>query len=278
MNFWQKIKSSIYDAEFYRSIPKESFNQALKYYFLFCLLITFFRMVFLIFPIAATVTAATQYIHEFANKYPSNLTIAIHNGKLNINQPQPYTIPLCDNNGNCEKIIINTHNQNIQNTLKQQNVLMVITKDTAFTKEATGDIKGYPLSQMNDLTINKATVTALVKQLLPWANVATPVIILLAGIAYYIGYLLKMVTLLFLALLIWLFGKKFISGLTYEQSYKISLHAITLAIMTSLFLDVTSWFLHIYSFIFMQTMIGLLVFIFNINTAGRKIAKPHKGK
>lgn len=279
MEFLQKIKSSIYDPEFYRNISKKPFSEAIKYYLLFCLLVTIFRIVFLVFPTITMVNAMTQRINTFITTYPKTLEIKLHQGKLTINQPQPYTIPLCDESSTCDNIVIDTQNPNINAYAKQKNVLLLLTKDTAFFQQTNGDIRGYSLAKIGNLRINKQIVTAFVAQISPWIKMSIPILLLFAGIAYYSSYLLTLVYLFFLALLLWLLAKKFAPKMTYSESYKVALHMVTLGIIVTLLLDVTGWFLHISPFPFMETMISLLVFTFNRNTAGTKMPKqPTKPK
>src|SRR5947209_3796140 len=110
MNFWLKIKSSIYDPEFYRSIPKESLQSAVQYYVLFCVVITLLKMAFLLFPITTGVTAITQGINQEVTKFPKTLQVNIHNGHAAATGKQPYTFPLCDTKGNCTNLVIDTRN------------------------------------------------------------------------------------------------------------------------------------------------------------------------
>src|SRR6185437_14513983 len=105
MNFLLKIKNSIYNPSFYRSIAVTSFGSALRYYLLLCLLITLLRVAFLVFPIASGIHSFIQTAStEVVNAYPKDLSISIHNGIATINKPQPYVIPLCDNQNNCKRI------------------------------------------------------------------------------------------------------------------------------------------------------------------------------
>ncbi|HSW87597.1 MAG TPA: DUF1189 family protein [Candidatus Saccharimonadales bacterium] len=276
MNFIDNIKNSIYNPGFYRNIQKESFGAALKYYLLLCLLITFFRLVFLFFPIS---NGITSFVHagteNLIKTYPNNLVLTIHKGVLNINQPQPYTFPVCVTD-QCENIVIDTGNPNINTYLNQKNLFMLLTKNTAYIKSSEGNTRVYSLSQIGDVTINKSMVMDFVQHVSPWTKFFIPIALLFTGIALYIGFLFKLVYLLFLAVILWLLAKKFAPGMTYEQSYKVSLHVVTLGIFVALFIDVTSWFFHIYSFPFMETIFSILIFIINFNTTGGKAIKKKK--
>lgn len=279
MDFFEKIKNSIYNPTFYRNIPKESFGTALKYYLLLCLLVTFFRLVFLSFPIATAINSGVRAGTEgLLQTYPNNLEIIVHQGKLRVNRPQPYTLPVCFDANPCEDIVIDTQKPDVHSYLKQKNLFMLLTKDTAYIKTSDANTRVYDLSQVGDLTLNKNIVTNFVKQISPWVKFFIPLAIVFTGIMLYIGFMFKLVYLLFLAVILWLLAKKFAPGMTYGQSYKISLHVVTLGIFVALFLDVTSWFFHIYSFPFMETIFSILVYIINFNTAGTKITKTTKKK
>src|SRR5258708_1163574 len=127
MNFLQKIKSSIYDPAFYRMISKESFGSAFKYYFLLSFLLTIFMTLFLVFPITRGITTFTQqFSKDIINSYPNELQIALKNGHVVTNVSQPYSIPVCDENRQCENIIIDTRNTINEGYLQQSNLLALI--------------------------------------------------------------------------------------------------------------------------------------------------------
>lgn len=274
MDFIENIKNSVYNPTFYRNIPKESFGAAFRYYLLLCLLVTFFRLVFLSFPVATNVTSAVQAgTQGLLTNYPGNLEVTIHQGKLSVNQPLPYIFPICFKDAACQNIIIDTNKPDVETYLKQKNLFMLLTQEKAYIKGSTSDTRIYDLSQMGDMEINRPIVTNFVHAISPWTKFFVPFALLFIGIMLYIGFLFKLVYLLFLALILWLLARKFVPGITYSQSYKISLHVVTLGILAALVLDVTSWFFHIYSFPFMETIFSILVFLINFNTAGKKETK-----
>lgn len=274
MDFIENIKNSVYNPTFYRNIPKESFGAALRYYLLLCLLVTFFRLVFLSFPVATNVTSAVQAgTQGLLNNYPGNLEVTIHQGKLSVNQPEPYILPLCFKDAACQNIIIDTNRPDVETYLKQKNLFMLLTQDKAYIKSSSTDIRVQDLSQIGDMKVNKSVVINFLHDISPWTKFFVPFALLFIGIMLYIGFLFKLVYLLFLTLILWLLARKFAPGMTYGQSYKISLHVVTLGILAALLLDVTSWFSHIYSFPFMGTLFSILIFLINFNTAGTKTTK-----
>ncbi|HSW96910.1 MAG TPA: DUF1189 family protein [Candidatus Saccharimonadales bacterium] len=274
MDFLENIKNSVYNPNFYRNIPKESFNSALKYYLLLCLLVTFFRLVFLSFPIATSINMAVKTgTQGLLETYPANLEITIHKGQLAINQPQPYILPLCSQTDHCVDIVIDTKKPDVDNYLKQKNLFMLLTKDTVYIKSSEENTRVSSLSRIRDLTLNKSVIMDFIRHISPWTKFFIPLAILFIGVILYIGFLFKLIYLLILAVILWLLAKKFAPGLSYGQSYKVSLHVVTLGILIALFLDVTSWFFHIYSYPFTGTIFSILIFIINFNTPGTKTIK-----
>lgn len=270
MNFIEKIRSSVYDPSFYRQIPKETFGKAISYYLLFCIVITMLRLALLVFPISSGITTVTKGLTEgLLHTYPNNLQITIHHGQLAINQPQPYSLPVCIQN-DCQKVIIDTQKPNVNTYLRQKDVFMVLTKDTAYIKNSSSDTRVYDLSQIGDVTVNKQVVTAFVNHITPWTKFFIPAAIIFMAIMLYIGCLFKLIYIFFLAFLLWLLAKKFAPGTSYGGAYKIGLHAVTLGMFIALIIDATSFFTHLYTFPFMETLISLLVFILNFNSSSTK--------
>ena len=265
MNFYKKIVSSVYDPAFYKRLPKESFGIAFGYYLLLSLFLAGLTVAFVAFPVARQVNQLQIYLDtELVTAYPQNLMISIHNGIVHTNVDEPYFIPLVflDNRNNF--IVIDTKTPFSQHQFDIYNSYVWLSKDTVFYKsDRNGEIRAYDLSKVTDFTLNKEALQNFVNSVSPWIKFLTPALLLIIFIVLYLGYLFKLIYLFLLAFIFWLIAKKMLPGLSYANSYKVALHAVTLGFLISAGLAMLNAYTHVYTFPFMETIVTITVFVSN---------------
>ena len=264
MNFLKKIISSIYSPAFYGEIVKTKFTSALGYFLLLILLATVVQAIGLIKPVLVDLPKqAKTFVDEALVLYPSELEIKIKSGVVTTNVKEPYTIK--DNDGT-PLVVIDTKTPYTSAKFNELDTFCWVTSDTAFcgdSDKGPTKIRAVDLSQFPDTTVNKSLVESLTNQSLPYLKYLGPVIIVFGLLGFYFASSFRLLYLLIFALLILLVAKILKKKLSYGQSYKVGLYAMTLGIIV----DVFKTYLGFAGFPFMFTLITLLVVVINLKSA-----------
>jgi len=281
MNFFQKIVKSIYSPSFYAQILQKSLGSALGYFFLLCLLLSVVQSLAVFF--GATVNHLQQNIERgivnTINSYPSDLIITIHNGALSTNVAEPYMIPFPGgpNEGYKNLFVIDTKSPFSSTQLRAYETLAWVSKDTIFVAGENGQTRTIDLSKVSDFTLDKQAVIAFADKLNPWIKFVTPIFMVLIFIGTYILNALRLIYLFFLALLIMLITKLTKRALTYGESYRVGLFAMT----TAFLVDLIAPFTHLVFVPFLFTLTTLAVVVINflsLPTTTAPVKTPSKPK
>lgn len=269
MKFFQTIKSSIYSPIFYSGINKKSFKTAFGYFLLLILILTFINTLNLIKPVAIIFPAELQKgIVGVADCFPKNLEVNINNGQLATNQTEPYFIS-CTNLGlkpGENLVVIDTKTPFSAEKFAEYKTPVWVTKSSIISKKDSFETRSYSLTEVKNYKLNKQVADSYFQTIKPWFNFVGPILLIISFVGIYIAYLLKLIYLLILAVLIWVLSKVFKHTLSYSQSYKTGLYAITLGLIIELGVNLTGRFTHFYGFPFMFTIISLGVVTVNLFT------------
>lgn len=273
MNFFQKIKNSIYSPSFYSEISQKTLGSAFGYFFLLILLLMVIRS---IQPIYTVITDTQPKIKEMVNSaknfYPKELVVKIKDGKVTTNVEEPYFIPFpfgmgkeIRNESSLGKfynlVVIDTQTSFSPSQFDKYESAAWLTKDAVYYKSSNrSEFKS--LSDVSDITINKALIDNLIDKVIPWLKFINPVFIVIIVIGFYIAYISRLVYLFFLAFLIWLLTKILKKSFTYGQSYKIGLYAMTTGFIAELLLSFTNF----RGFFCMFTIITLIMVAANLQS------------
>jgi hypothetical protein len=275
MGFLKTIRNSIYSPDFYASIPQKKLGSAIGYFFL---LILFAAIAQSISPVWSFLTVGQTEVKKFVNTvkniYPSELVIKIQKGKVSTNVQEPYFIPLPENKNmiaedNFNLVVIDTKTPFSVNQFNQYRAFAWITEDSVFTK-SDNQIKANDLSKASNITIDKTLVSSLINRFSPWINLITPLAITGISLGLYLFHSLRLVYLFFLAALIWILTKFLKKPLSYGNSYKTGLYAMTLGLFAEVFLG----FFKFAGFTFMFTLISLAIVLMNKLPKTEEIPPP----
>jgi len=275
VNFLRKIKNSIYSPGFYASIPQEKLGSAIGYFFLLILFVTIIQSISPVWSfLTVGQTEVKKFVNEVKNIYPSELVIKIQKGKVSTNVQEPYFIPLPGNKNksaadNFNLVVIDTKTPFSVNQFNQYRTFAWVTEDSIFTK-SDNQIKATDLSKASNITIDKTLVTSLINRFSPWVNLITPLAIIGILLGIYLFHVFRLVYLFFLAVLIWILTKLLKKPLSYGNSYKTGLYAITLGLFAEVFLG----FFKFTGFTFMFTLISLAVVLVNKFSKTEEIPTP----
>lgn len=272
MNFFQTIKNCIYSPEFYKSIPKKSFWQSIKYFLLLILLLTVIGLIFSFQDLFIEKPISIQnLVKNTLNCYPKDLEIKISNGEVSTNVKEPYFIESCASSfwvsatKGRKTTVIDTKNSFSQSKLADYNADSWLTKDAFIATDGT-ITKFYSLKEyfIDNFTLNKATLNSFYDKFSPYLIFIGPILLIFSFLYIFIFHLFILFQLLLTASLIWLLGKIFKHDLNFSSSYKIGLFATTLGLIVDLAVNATSKWTNFSGFSFMFTAITLGVVIINV--------------
>ncbi len=279
MSFFKNILDSIYNPSYYRQIAQKPLTSSISYFLLLALLLTVIQTITFINPVSAGVTdLVSKAIPNLVNSYPKELSVTIKNGSVSTNVKEPYVIPLQSHNSSEPKnlIVITTKKTVPLEQFYTYNSLFVLTKYSLITvNSSTKAVQEFPLRDVKDMTINRTTINQQITHIRPYFKTIVPVLLVCIGLGIYIGYLLRFVYLLALALLIFALMKFLKRDMKYEDAYKIGIHAITVGLIVEAFLFLFQFQIHTDGFPLMTTLLSLIVVYLNLKDQPKtKVATP----
>jgi hypothetical protein len=263
MSIWKKIIQSIYNPVFYSDLISYSYGSAIKYYLLLTLLLLALQVILNGIPLIQNTNEFLYKVsQQVVQQYPDKLKIQIKKGVVSTNVKEPYFIPLppvLQDNNNSKNIVIDTQTPFSQSKFEKYKAFALLTRDSLFLKQNSGQTRAADLSKINNFTLDKNSLRELITNTKPWFKFVAPILILFSATMLYIIYLVKLIYMFILAFMIWLLLKLFSVKLTYGQSYKVGLHAITLSLILDVIIQLIYPWLHFQGFPFMATIITLVI-------------------
>ena len=135
-----------------------------------------------------------------------------------------------------------------------------------------GQLRAIDLTSVKDFSLNRQVVNGFAAKATPWLKLILPIVVVGVLVGLFMLNMFLLVYLLFVSILIWLLLKLIKKPLTYRESYKVGMYAITLELL----LGIVIAYLHQPGFPFMSIILTLLVVLFNFYTAEKKATKVKK--
>ena len=250
MKLLSKIKSSIYDPQYYQGLINRPFSYSVKYVFSFTFILALLLMVeFSIFSLPQFMSGLNELGPSVVNSYPDELQVVVKNGMASTNVKEPYYVKNFDSLKEAEVgiyentpknfIVIDTKSKASIEDLQKHDTLFLITETHFMYQEESGKVTAQSLADIPDVVINKVSVSQFVDEYSPYLKIFIPVIYISILIFVYIYVLFNLVYLLFVALLIWFVASLKKIKLGYKKSYQISIHLMTLPALIILLLPST---------------------------------------
>lgn len=246
MEFFKNIQRSIYDPEFYRGLLAKPFSYSLKYFVLFCLLITLVATIYLSFSLLPRVSNFLENINPTVlNYFPDDLEIVIKDGVASTNVPEPYFLKLPFGVPEDIEMRPDIHGYGIENLLvidtrsdeatleefKSYNTLVLLNRKTLMHYDEN-QVAIQSLADMPDFKLDKGVISSLLAKIVPYFRLVGPLFIIFVFVGYFaFVFVGKMLYLLFAALLIWLIAKVKKVDIGYKKSYQLGLHLLTASIL-----------------------------------------------
>lgn len=267
MKFLNKIKSNIYDPSYYSGLLNESFGSSIKYFFKLSFVLALLWAIgfgVLVFP--KMYSSLGSIGEEIAKAYPSELEVKIKDGVVSTNVSEPYIVPVSGDYAESKYkniVVIDTKSDFSIDKFESYNTAVMITKNALISKDKNDKITINQLKNVPDFTINHSKVVYWLNKAIPLIKSFSFAVPVLVFIGIFISYTFGLVYLLFAGLLVFILGKIRKLGLSYKKSYQISLHAVTLPFI----LSAVSVLINVRMFLFLPTIILLLVVLFNVKSS-----------
>jgi hypothetical protein len=270
MNFLKKIKSSIYDPEFYSGLADKTLGSSIKY---------FFGLIFVISLVSVLVMSVTfvpkvkaflvSFGNEIVSNYPQDLEVRVDAGVASTNVAEPYFIKIpnslredVQNNdlANYDNLmVIDTKSDFNLDKFDGYKTMSLLTKNLFVYRDDKGKITIQELKGVTNIKINHTTVVYWVNKFKPFVNAVPYALPILGFIAMFVFYIFKLLYLIVPALIIYFISRLRKIDLTYKKSYQMALHAMTLPLLLYIVLP----FVGVGSVPFLFTAILVIVFLVN---------------
>lgn len=265
MNFLKEVLNSIHSPRFYSTLPQKSFKQSLGYFLLLILILTIIKVISLIQPLFVEVP---MYLQKFGQGiidcYPADLELKITNGQASVNTPEPYFLTCPGLDPNQKLVVVDTKTPYSLAKFEEYGAPVWITKDSLVYQKNQYETRSYNLNQVQNFKLNKQVLSSYYNLLTPYLKFVGPILLLLSLIGILLIYNFRLIYLLLLAAVILVLSRLFKKGLSFGQSYKVGLHAITLGLILELLVGLTTRFTNFSGFPFMVTVLTLSVVTVNL--------------
>jgi hypothetical protein len=234
MELFQTIKKSFGNSMFYRGVIQGSTKKGFVYYVKFSLLLIVLSLISTaVFKAPEATRFATKVAEELKNSFPAGLVINFKNGEVSVNQPEPITIPLTsgvqksltevERESIQSLVVIDTKHPIIPDLFMSHKTLLLISKDFIAHYDNRGGIALKATKSFPDFVINEENLSYFLSYVsfLPW------VLIALFGIGTFFGLLFNLVVCVFIAFIFFLSTKLYGQKLSYSESYRVCLYAMT---------------------------------------------------
>ncbi len=238
MLFWQSLKRSVHDPEFYREVSKQSFSQGFSFFIRYILLLSAMVSLVILTYLGIFLFGGKfdEMMRDAKSFYPDDLVVTIVNGKISINQEQPYAIPLPvsgnikDKEGDLNYLaVIDTEYPITLEALKEYKTVTLVGESSIGFRDDSGTLKIYEIPKEVNMVIDRSWVDGTVdKGIGAIKKVGFGVAFVGVPLAIFIGFTIGvMMYLIFAALIVWIIARVNNLSYSYKQSYVASMYLIT---------------------------------------------------
>lgn len=172
--------------------------------------------------------------------YPPDLVISIAGGRVSVNKPEPYTLPLppifqegANAAGFTTLMTIDTTREVSREQFMTYHSIFWLTQESLVARDGTRGQSTLVFPPEMNLTVDQAGVKSMLGRLESFTPLVAPGVVLILFFAFLVSFAILLVYLLIDALCILLIGRFLKYNWSYAASYRIGLHAVTLPILFS---------------------------------------------
>lgn len=267
--FFQQVKSSIYDQAYYRGLLGKSMGPSFRYFFTFTFCVALIcTVLYSFFTIPLAKQGFNWLIGQTEDIYPAELEVKLDHGIVSTNVTEPYSIKIPDN----QKKDINQDGRDFDNYLvidtktpfsvdefKNYKTLVLLTRDTVvYNKEKAISIQS--LDEIPNVTVNKNNVNDWLGRAKKLEKVIPPLVVLGTFVGLFCWNLLSLFYLALASLIVWLFFWWWGVAGGYKKAFQVGLHAITLPTLVrfAIFLVFPSTFSWLFDLLFLTIIFANL--------------------
>ena len=262
---------SLTSIKYYQDVIKTHLNFSMKYFFTLsltaALVVTAIGILPSFSPIKNTIN---DFLEQGRQIYPDDLIITSKDGKLSINQPEPYLIPFPDISNldqsdmpepdmQIENLVVFDSNGTLDD-LENYKTLFLVNESNVLAR-GENKIEVYPLKDIPEGQITKTEINKIfsqIEQIAVYVPYAIVTLLFIAVVVYYIGF--RLAYLLFLALVLLGVGKIQKLDLDYKKYYQIGIHTMTLPLIVDVIVNLLNTPIELPFWFFMLNFIfGIIV-------------------
>lgn len=199
-----------------------------------------------VFTIISTVNFSVRIypqVREFIDKlpaeisriYPNELVITGKDNQWFINQPEPYTIQMPYKNQlkgstgkNIENLIVFDKKGTLE-TYPDYNTLVLVSEKFLYIKDNNKQINATPITEVPQGSFSKQNLQQYIGEIMPFVKSLLGFVPFIIATFYLIGNTsLMLIYTLILGLLLLVSSAVFKKSLTFHESFRVGIHAITL--------------------------------------------------
>jgi hypothetical protein len=184
--------------------------------------------------------AINTVLTQLEAMYPNDLVIRSENNAWEINKNEPYIIPFAQMEEavqeNLPQNFIVFYKEGTIEDLQKYNTFMLVNAKNVIVQN-TNKIESYPISDVPDGEFNKQTLLGAIENVRKVIGpIEIGIIVIMSFFVILYNFVFRAFYLLFVGAFIWVLSMISGAGHTFKQSYRISLHAMTLPIVIELML------------------------------------------
>ncbi len=255
MNFFKKIKASIYDRAFYKSLNEKTVSQSVVYILSLVFLLTLIYVGILSIVVIPLIHEAKDFVlNKSHTYYPDELVVTVKDNTVSTNVKEPYFIKTQPTNNTLPRnlVVIDTKSTFSEKLFRDYNTPILLTKDSVVTFEKNKvdfDKEGKPfLDNKNSsvmitkiegiattTTITKANVTKAINYIGSKMGFITPIgLTLVLLVLWIVNTVLALLLSIVGAFVVWIIeAQVFKNETNFDHSYKKALHLGTTIILIS---------------------------------------------
>jgi hypothetical protein len=294
--FFNSLKNSLINPQYYREVEKESFWSSFKYLWFLLFILIFIKMITLgsVYLISRPLIkpGVNKIMTSAQNFYPKKLELKIQNGQLSTNMKEPYVIDVEKNKWQTDRHLLIIDTKGLVDDYPNYNTYVLATKNAVVypAKSPENKVKETSVFYFRDIkqnfTLNEKVYNNLLNKIRPYTyKVPSFLDVLVVSVIPFFLFFGSffwttgtLMCLLFMTLFVWIINKLFKKGYSYRSLYRMGMHAVTWPILLGQILGYAkSPFPRFYFWIFTIFMIIVLFSEQKKLPVAKKPAKKRKG-
>jgi hypothetical protein len=237
--FLYVFRNSIFSFSYYRDVLRVPFSFSFAYFWVFSVLFGLMLTILALSTIVPVLSPFLQRLETRAkNLYPNDLVIKVTNGTLTTNVAEPLRFPIpyellsetppavSDQN---QTYLLTINTKGSPQDFEKSNSFVYVTANQFVVTDKNNSYRVYPLGEMGDFEITKSTANAFFDKIIPWFKFVPVALGLLLFFVFALALpVSRLISLLFLTLVLSVCAQLLKLSLSYRQLYQLGLHALTL--------------------------------------------------